>query len=142
MKALLIRLGLAASVLAVLALGILATAELQDVAVLTSFDADGRPHQTRLWSVDADGVIWLRASHVRRAWYQRLRGNPDVELERAGERRAYRASIIPGDDAQRRINRRMREKYGTTDALIHLLEGSPPGIPVKLEAKQPEPRRS
>jgi hypothetical protein len=110
--------GLLALVLLVFISQIIAS-ETGEVVVLTSEGPDGSA-ATRLWVVDLHGVQYLRASPDS-GWYQRLIAEPDVLLERAGKRAAYRAEANLELAAE--VNGLMYEKYGWRDAYIELLLG-------------------
>jgi hypothetical protein len=120
--------GLLAVVLLVFVSQIIAS-ETGEVVVLTSESPDGS-EATRLWVVDLNGVQYLRASPDS-GWYQRLIAEPDVLLERAGKRAAYRAAASLGLAAE--VNGLMHEKYGWRDAYIELLLGGrDDAVPVAL----------
>ena len=63
------------------------------------------------------------------------RANPAIELERAGETRAYSAVIVETPEATVRVNELMREKYGWIDALIERIEGGWQPIAVRLDPR-------
>ena len=102
-----------------------------EVVVLTTTDAEGAPHETRLWVVEHQGSAWLRAGGEVQAWYGRLVARPDVEVERGGQRSAYRA--VPQPEAQQVVNDLMREKYGWADDFISLLFGRDDAVAIRLD---------
>jgi len=108
-------------------------AESGEVVVLTTHDAEGRPHETRLWVVDHEGSAWLRAGADVQAWYGRLLERPEVEVERAGSRRPFTA--VPRPDEHETMNRLMREKYGWADRFISLLFGRDASVPIRLDPR-------
>jgi hypothetical protein len=114
---------------------LLIAAERMEVVVLTSHDAAGEPHTTRLWVVDDTGAAWLRCGGHDRGWCTRIRTRPDVEVERGGARARYQAVIVDTPEAQARIDALMREKYGLTDFLIGNLEGGFDTVAVRLEPR-------
>jgi len=118
----------------VLALGVLAASELKEVVVLTTTDADGASQETRLWVVDDADAVWLRGSPGR-DWVTRVQANPEVVLERGDTRTPYTAVPVDTPEQRERIEQQMRDKYGTTDLLIMILEGSPQAFPVRLEPR-------
>lgn len=92
-----------------------------EVVVLHTEDA-GRDAKTRLWVVDYQDRQWLRSgAGAGSAWLERLIAEPRVELERAGQRRAYRAEVEPGMGPH--INQLMAEKYGWRDRVVAVLVG-------------------
>ena len=125
--------GVVGGVLA-LVIGVLAASEMSEVVVLTTTDAAGAPQETRLWLVDDAGAVWLRGSPGR-GWVTRVQANPEVVLERGDVQAPYTAVPVDTPEQRERIDQRMREKYGTTDLLIAILEGSPQPFPVRLEPR-------
>ena len=117
-----------------LVIGVLAASEMSEVVVLTTTDATGAPQETRLWVVDDAGAVWLRGSPGR-GWVTRVQANPEVVLERGDVQTPYTAVPVDTPEQRQRIDQRMREKYGTTDLLIAILEGSPQAFPVRLEPR-------
>ena len=67
---------------------IMLASESGEVVVLESQDDQGEVQSTRLWVVDHDGSMWLRAGDDQSGWYQRLMNNvqagrPFMSPERA-----------------------------------------------------------
>jgi hypothetical protein len=122
-------------VLAVLLVGaIFAASELGgEVVVLHTRDAGGADLSTHLWVVDDAGSAWLRSGVPTSGWFVRLEANPEVELERGGERLRYRAVPVPSPDARDRVHALMAEKYGWADRLIGVARDGSASIAVKLE---------
>jgi len=104
-----------------------------EVVVLTTTDAAGTSHQTRVWVVDHAGTTWLRAGAEMQAWYGRLLQHPEVEVERGEDRERYTAVPQPGD--RKLINDLMRDKYGWADQLIGALFGRDDAIPILLNPR-------
>ena len=50
--------------------------------ILSTFDANGTMHETRMIVIDDGDVIWVQSGHHFRGWYYRLIENPNVELLR------------------------------------------------------------
>jgi hypothetical protein len=101
-----------------------------EVVVITTRDSSGQPKQTRLWVVDHDGDAWLRAGSAKAGWYQRLRADAAVEVQRGAASFAARAE--PVAQIQVVINQLMQEKYGWADAYIGFLFGREAAIPIRL----------
>lgn len=127
-------------VLAVLLVGaalffglILLASESGEVVVLSTVEADGTVHETRLWVVEHDGALWLRAGVPHSGWLERLRRTPVVSVERGGVRRRYRA--VPSEDAGLRdeIHTRIAEKYGWAESLIRVTRDGSASVPVRLQ---------
>ena len=66
------------------------------------------------------GQLYVAANHWPRGWYDRAIENPDVEITRAGERAAYRAVPVTGEERVR-----IAGDYSLPWA-IRLLTGFPP----------------
>ena len=129
------RWALPGGVLLALALGAVALGEGSgEVVVLHTTDAAGATHGTRLWIVEHDGSLWLRAGAravgSRGSWYARLRAQPVVELERGGRRHTLRA--LPEPAARAAVNARMREAYGLADHVIATFRDPASSMPVRL----------
>ncbi len=93
-----------------------------EVLVLETLDAEGQPHQTRIWVVDDAGAVWVRGGPDS-GWVRRLTENPDVRAERDGHQAPFRAAPDRDPAARDRVNALMREKYGFADRFIALTIG-------------------
>ena len=102
-----------------------------EVVVLTTLDAAGQHRQTRLWVADTRGHAWLRAGSTRSSWYRRLLQHPQVEVERTGARRRYRAEPEPA--SQPEVNRLMLEKYGWAERWIGFSIPRRDALPIRLD---------
>jgi hypothetical protein len=80
--------------------------------VLRTFDEAGRPRESRLVVIDDGGTLWLQSAHHLRGWYSRLLRNPDVELIRDGETRAYRAVPLDTPETEARIETLLKRRTG------------------------------
>jgi hypothetical protein len=127
----------AIAIVVLLALGgaLYALSESGEVVILHSRDADGAARSTHLWVVDADGHAWLRSGGRERGWFVNAAARPEVELERNGETKPYRAVVADAPEQVERVDALMREKYGFTDWLILTLEGNPESVAVRLEPR-------
>ena len=105
-------------VLVVLVLGgmLFGLSETGEVVVLTSVDDGGATHETRLWVVDHDGDVYLRAGDAESAWFARVRARPLALLERGGELRRVRLDPLPAKTSD--VNAAMGLKYGFADLFI------------------------
>lgn len=102
-----------------------------EVVVLYAHDAEGKTVATRLWVVDHDGSQWLRTGGDGSGWYDRLRANETIELERGDRRADYVAR--PEPDRSDVVNQLMAAKYGWGDAFIGWMVGGRAGsIPIRL----------
>lgn len=120
-------------VIAVVYFGVqIAASETGEVVVVHTAGIDGTDHATRLWVVEHDGHLWLRAGGgARSGWFERLQANPRLALERNGVRRTYLANPEPAQAAT--INALMLEKYGWRDEVVAALAGARDGaVPIRL----------
>ena len=108
-------------------------AESGEVVVLTTHEAGGESHETRLWVVDHEGSAWLRSGGDSMTWYLRLQQQPGVEVERGGSRGSFTA--VPVVEARETINRLMLEKYGWADRYISALFGREDSVPIRLDPR-------
>jgi len=104
---------------------------------LTTTDAEGGLHETPLWVVELDGAQYLRAGNGESGWYVRLRDRPDVQVERAGEMKRYRA--VPEPEKVPAVDALMAEKYGIADRIIDVMRDPAGSVAVRLEPITPGP---
>ena len=135
MRRALLGLGIVLALLVAFAATLMVLSEWGEVVVLHSRDGAGELRTTRLWVVDDAGAAWLRSSGRERGWFARVAVNPEVELERAGERRTYTAVVVDAPETAARVSALMREKYGFTDALIEFVEGGWTPVAVRLDPR-------
>ena len=89
----------------------------REVVTLRTQRPDGTWQQTRLWIVDEGETRWLHSGGAD--WLARFEGDPEVELERAGEIRRYRAHAVPG--AHPAVDALLRAKYGVADRWVRTI---------------------
>ena len=133
MRKLLITLAIIVLAIVGLQVAVNANSPSSEVVTLTSVDASGQSHDTLLWIVEDEGALWLRAGHGNSDWINRLRANGEVQLERGGEVRPYRAILVESSDTRARVNGLMSEKYGASDTLISTFARRENSIPIRLE---------
>ena len=110
-----------------------------EIVKLRTTDASGATSETRLWVVQDSGYTWLWAATPDRAWVQRLRTHPEVQLVRDGGAVRYRAVPVDTDEARQRIGCRVIWRYGVPAyamALIHhgILRHDPNAmLPIRLD---------
>jgi hypothetical protein len=104
-----------------------------EVVNLLTVDASGAQFETQLWIIEHDGALYLRAGRPAARWLARLRAHPEVQVERGGTTRAYRA--VPLDDPATRaaVNQGMAEKYGQADRWIARIFDRDHTVPIRLE---------
>ena len=108
-------------VVAVLAAGTYVAGEQNETVVLRTLDADDQTYETKLWVVDFDGEPWVRVANPDREWFDHLRTNPIVELDRDDTTTRYRAEPLDEPDVSAEIDAAFRKKYGWVDAWYGLL---------------------
>jgi hypothetical protein len=89
----------------------------REVIVLRTQNPDGSWLASRLWIVDDGGVSWLHGGNS--AWMRNLGARPEVEIERGGETRRYRAEAVPGPHP--RVHELLRAKYGIADRWVRFV---------------------
>jgi len=112
------------------------TLEASEVAVLVTQRPDGMPRETHVWWAEHGGAIWLEAATPERGWLDDARRAPDVELERVGQRVAYRAEPVPEASGHDRIRALLREKYGFRDRWVGLFQDTSRSVAVRLMARE------
>ncbi len=80
--------------------------------VLHTFDEQGGRHETRMIIIEDGNTLWVQSGHHFRGWYHRLRRNPEVEVVRGGEQRAYRAVALETPEAKARMQQMLIERTG------------------------------
>jgi len=103
------------------------------VVVVHTTDADGHPRTTRTWIADYDGAAWIEAANPEREFYRSIVANPEIEVERHGARRRYRAVPLPNPDGHRLIRRLLAQTYGVADWWIGLLADTSRSLAIRLE---------
>jgi F420H(2)-dependent quinone reductase len=73
----------------------------ESTLVITTFDADGTPHDRVVSRVDSGGQLYVSANHWPRAWYRRALAKPEVQATIGGVKADYLAVPIEGADADR-----------------------------------------
>jgi hypothetical protein len=80
--------------------------------VLRTFDAEGEP-QDRVLAVFEDGdTLYVQSGHHFRGWYHRVRENPDVELERDGVSKPYRAVLVESAEEKAHVVGIIKKRTG------------------------------
>ena len=105
---------------------IMLVSESGEVVVLESQDNQGELQSTRLWVVDHDGSMWLRAGDDESGWYQRLIRNVEADqavyVTRNGER--FSPSVVSDPSQAAGVNGLMANKYGVSNDAISFLMGN------------------
>ncbi len=97
--------------------------------VITTFEADGTPHERVVSRLDSDGKLYVAANHWPRAWFNRALENPDVQITIEGETADYTAVPISGAE---------HDQVDDTNGLplpFRFLTGFPPRYFVRLDSR-------
>ena len=97
--------------------------------VITTFDADGAPHERVVSRLESAGKVYVAANHWPRAWYRRALENPDVEATVDGQKGEYRAVSVAGDEHDR------VEAENRHGVAFRILTGFPPRHFVRLDPR-------
>lgn len=103
-----------------------------DVLVLHTHAPDSTLRATHTWVADEGDTLWVEAAFPERPFYQHLLANPQVEVERAGAVRRYRATPVPNPDGHIRIRTLLAAKYGWADRWVGLLQDTSRSVAVRL----------
>ena len=110
---------------------IIVASESGEVVVLTTTDANGETHSTRLWIVEHDGMFWIRSGSPQSSWFKRIQRDPEGSATYAGENFKVNAVLDPPSNTI--INELMRSKYGWADRVIDTLMGRDDAVAIRLE---------
>src|SRR5262245_31266275 len=97
--------------------------------VITTFDADGTPHQRVVSRLETGGQLYVAANHWPRAWYERALANPEVQATVDGEKRDYRAVPVSGEEHDR------VDGEHSLPIWFRILTGFPPRYFVRLDPR-------
>lgn len=117
----------------VLAVGASGLVDEGEVVTLVTFDAQGRPFETRLWVVDVDGSAYVRAANPHEGWLDRVRLRPEIHLLRKGGLLTVRAVPEDGSALRHEVDVAMERKYGWVDRALVLVRDHSRAVPVRLE---------
>ncbi len=101
-----------------------------EVVTLSTEDAAKRVYRTQVWLVESRSGPFLRANDPNANWVNRLMQNPDVDLERGGSLKRYRA--YPTAEHRAQVNGLMMERYGWADWLVGLVFDRQNAVPIAL----------
>jgi hypothetical protein len=118
-----------------LALGTYLAGERTEVVVLTTYEADGTPKDTKMWVADYDGKPYVRIGRPGRGWGERLKANPSVELTRAGAKSQRTAVVVVDSATVGAVARIFSDKYGWVDWWYGLVVRKNPDT-VRLDPRQ------
>ena len=97
--------------------------------VITTFEADGTPHERVVTRLESGGKLYVAANHWPRAWYHRVLKNPDVQVTVDGEKTDYRAVSVTGAEHDR------VDADNSLGMGFRILTGFPPRYFVRLDPR-------
>ncbi len=95
--------------------------------VITTTDAEGVSNDRVLQRLESEGRLYVAANHWPRAWYNQALANPNVQVVLGGEKSAYLAVPIEGDEHDR-VNR-----DNGVGVMFRILTGFPTRLFVRLD---------
>jgi hypothetical protein len=109
-----------------------------EVVVLQTPDLEkGGIRETRLWVVDHDGAVWLRAGNPESAWFRALPEQEQTQVVLIRGEDVLQMMAVPTPEARDTINDLMHQKYGWADSLVCLLMPRDKKVPVRLQPVTP-----
>lgn len=106
--------------------------ESQEVVVVHTRDAEGRPQTTRTWVADAEGVAWIEAANPERPFLADVQRGAQLDLERGGDVHHCRATIVPNPEGHARIRELLAQRYGWADCWIGLIADTRRSVALRL----------
>jgi hypothetical protein len=103
-----------------------------EVVTLVARDAHGRERGQRLWVVDLNGAVWVRALSPYSDWVERLRSQPVARLNRAGQVSTVRGLPDESPGAREAVEHAMELKYGALARFVGWLHAPDAAVPVRL----------
>jgi hypothetical protein len=97
--------------------------------VITTFDADGTPHDRVVSRLESDGQLYVAANHWPRAWYDRALENPEVQVTQEGQKSDHRAVPVTGAEHDR------VDAENGLGVGFRILTGFPPRYFVRLDPR-------
>lgn len=100
-----------------------------EVLVITTTEPDGTPKDRVVSRLLSNDQLYVAANHWPRAWYERALENPDVFATYEGERSAYVAVPVGGDEYDR------VQADNPLPVVFRILTGFPPRYFVRLDPR-------
>ena len=97
--------------------------------VITTFDADGTPHDRVVSRLASGGQLYVAANHWPRAWYNRALENQDVHVSLDGQKGDYRAVPVMGVEHDR------VDSDNSLGVVFRILTGFPPRYFLRLDPR-------
>jgi len=97
--------------------------------VITTFDADGTPHDRVVSRLESGGQLYVAANHWPRAWYNRALESPEVRVSLDGQSSDYRAVPVTGAEHDR------VDSDNSLGVVFRILTGFPPRYFARLDPR-------
>jgi hypothetical protein len=99
------------------------------ILFITTFDADGAPHDRVVSHLESDGQLYVATNHWPRAWYNRALANPELHVSLDGQRGDYRAVPVTGAEHDR------VDSENSLGVVFRILTGFPPRYFLRLDPR-------
>jgi hypothetical protein len=83
--------------------------------------------------IDEGGELYVRVHYAGAKWLERIRAEPEVELERGDSSQKFLAGPVDDPEVRRAVNRAMAAKYGFADRVASSLWDPEKSVPVHLD---------
>jgi hypothetical protein len=97
--------------------------------VITTFDADGTPHDRVVSRLETGGQLYVATNHWPRAWYRRALKSPEVQVSLDGQKGDYRAAPVTGVEHDR------VDSEHSLGVVFRVLTGFPPRYFLRLDPR-------
>ena len=97
--------------------------------VITTFDADGTPHDRVVSRLESGGQLYVVVNHWPRAWYNRALENPEVHVSLDGQKGDYRAVPVTAVENDR------VDGENSLGVPFRILTGFPPRYFLRLDPR-------
>lgn len=95
--------------------------------VITTFAADGTPHDRVVSRLESGGQLYVAANHWPRAWYERALASPKVQASIDGQKGDYQAVPVTGAEHDR------VDSDNSLPVPFRILTGFPPRYFLRLD---------
>jgi hypothetical protein len=100
--------------------------------VITTFAADGTPHDRVVSRLESGGQLYVAANHWPRAWYERALASPKVQASIDGQKADYQAIPVTGAEHDR------VDGDNSLPVPFRILTGFPPRTFLRLDPSSQE----
>jgi hypothetical protein len=97
--------------------------------VIVTTDESGSTHDRVVSRLDSGGQLYVAANHWPRAWYEQASQNSEVEIVLGGERTAYLAVPVTGEEHGR------VDEDNSLPFVFRVLTGFPPRYFLRLDPR-------